>query len=51
VVAVWFRCQPLPFKQAAADEGRAKVMREMYQQQPPTRLIAVEVIDPPRRSS
>lgn len=30
VVAVWFRCQPLPFKQAFADGRRATDMRAMY---------------------
>jgi hypothetical protein len=30
VVAVWFRCQPLPFKQADASDRRADEMRQMY---------------------
>lgn len=30
VVAVWFRCQPLPFKQSNADDRRADEMRRMY---------------------
>lgn len=32
VVAVWFRCQPLAFKQANADDRRAADMRKMYEQ-------------------
>jgi hypothetical protein len=30
VVAVWFRCQHLPFKMRKIDERRAAEMREMY---------------------
>ena len=30
VVAVWFRCMPVPFKQAKADTRRASDMEEMY---------------------
>jgi hypothetical protein len=30
VVAVWFRCQPLPFDQRMVQELRAKEMRSMY---------------------
>lgn len=30
VVAVWFRCQPLPFKQVRVAEPRAAEMRGMY---------------------
>jgi hypothetical protein len=35
VVAVWYRCQPLPFTQRVATEPRAKDMRLMYQQPMP----------------
>lgn len=35
VVAVWFRCQPLPFTQSLAREGRAQEMRALYQRQMP----------------
>ena len=31
VVAVWFRCVSLPFKQVKVDENRADQMRSMYQ--------------------
>lgn len=34
VVAVWYRCQPLPFKQAPILEGRAQEMRSMYDRSP-----------------
>lgn len=30
VVAVWFRCQPLPFEQCEVDGPRATDMEEMY---------------------
>lgn len=30
VVAVWFRCQPLPFKPSSAGQSRVREMREMY---------------------
>lgn len=30
VVAVWFRCQPLPFEQAEVDGPRATDMQRMY---------------------
>lgn len=30
VVAVWFRCQPLPFKQVSAENARAEDMEQMY---------------------
>lgn len=29
IVSVWFRCQPLPFKQTCVDEQRAKDMTKM----------------------
>lgn len=34
VVAVWFRCQPLPFKQSHANASRAMNMRRMYSDNP-----------------
>jgi len=45
VVAVWFRCQPLPFRQAPADGARARTMRDSYAELAPPRLAAVELID------
>jgi hypothetical protein len=30
VVAVWFRCQPLPFVQSRAGKERSSSMRDMY---------------------
>jgi hypothetical protein len=35
VVSVWFRCQPLPFKEVVVSGPRASEMRRMYQQKPP----------------
>lgn len=32
VVAVWFRCASLPFRQVTVDENRADQMRSMYYQ-------------------
>ena len=32
VVAVWFRCQPLPFTAHETDPRRAESMREMYRE-------------------
>jgi hypothetical protein len=32
VVAVWFRCQPLPFKQTKVEKDRASEMVRMYQE-------------------
>lgn len=43
-VAVWFRCQQLPFKQSFADGKRASDMNHGSQVGLP-RLVAVEVID------
>ena len=31
VVAVWFRCQPLPFQQTRVDTTRAKELRLMHE--------------------
>lgn len=44
IVAIWFRCQPLPFKVTDADRGRAVEMRSMYGSGAP-QLIGVEVLD------
>jgi hypothetical protein len=35
VVAVWFRCQPLPFTQNVVQDSRAENLRGMYESQPP----------------
>lgn len=48
VVAVWFRCQPLPFKQARAGETRASEMTRMYQANPGCELHGVEIKDTAR---
>lgn len=46
VVAVWFRCQALPFKQSPANTARSTEMNRMYGDgSTMPRLIAVEVID------
>lgn len=47
VVAVWFRCQPLPFNQSNAAESRAKEMRSMYAEDQMPGLVAVTVQDAP----
>lgn len=49
VVAVWFRCQPLPYRAYPANAERAADMRRMYQEGAcKTKLCGVEVKDPPR---
>lgn len=47
VVAVWFRCQPLPFNQSNTGEVRAQEMRGMYAGSPMPGLLAVTVKDTP----
>jgi len=44
VVAVWFRCQPLPFRQADVDVDRANEMRSMYRGYG-SKLTGVEILD------
>lgn len=44
VVSVWFRCQPLPFKQTVVGVDRANDMRGMYEKGPENfRLLGVQV--------
>lgn len=43
VVAVWFRCMPLPFRAHSVGEQRAKEMRWMYKGHSEPKLLAVEV--------
>jgi hypothetical protein len=43
VVAVWFRCMPLPFRQHSTNDERAEQMRLMYREPVPL-LVAVELI-------
>lgn len=45
VVAVWFRCQPLPFRQSDATDSRASEMRRMYGDDLGDRLVAVTIRD------
>jgi len=45
VVAVWFRCQALPFKQSDTNDQRAAEMRSMYADGYTPALVAVEVVD------
>lgn len=35
VVAVWYRCQHLPFKECVIDDGRALEMSYAYDKRPP----------------
>jgi hypothetical protein len=44
VVAVWFRCHPVPFRQSDAGHNRAAEMRQMYQEStlPPVKAIVFE---------
>lgn len=41
VVAVWFRCHPVPFAQAAAGVERAAEMRRMYAEHPSAPVKAI----------
>lgn len=41
VVAVWFRCQPVPFVEHRVPDSRARDMRAMYADGPRERLVAV----------
>lgn len=45
VVAVWFRCQHLPFRQSRADQRRANDMRNLYAAEGVPTLTGVEVHD------
>ena len=47
VVAVWFRCQPLPFRQHEVDAQRATDMERMSHDTAMPKLTGVEVLDPP----
>ncbi len=42
VVAVWFRCMPLPFQQTIVDSNRAAMLQANFNQ-PIHKLIAVEI--------
>jgi hypothetical protein len=46
VVSVWFRCQPLPFRQTDCGKGRADEMRRMYSEAPMPDITGVELVDP-----
>lgn len=45
IVAVWFRCQALPFRQANVDQRRANEMLGMYGTHHMPKLVGVEVAD------
>lgn len=45
VTAVWFRCQPLPFRQDNWGRGRSAEMREMYRTTNIPRVIGVTLED------
>lgn len=45
VVAVWFRCQPIPFRQTKSDQQRCKEMVGMYEANPAPDLCGVVVRD------
>lgn len=42
VVAVWYRCMPLPFTDEITDVARAKDMREMYKTGLIHKIVAVD---------
>lgn len=45
VVAVWFRCQPLPFTQSVASTDRAREMTTMYRKQEMPEIVGVTLKD------
>jgi hypothetical protein len=45
VVAVWFRCMLIPFKQSPVNGQRAKEMEKAYASHPLHSLVAVELDD------
>lgn len=45
VVAVWFRCQPLPFRQSDVAHNRAVEMKRCYQGMKNAAICGVELID------
>lgn len=47
VVAVWFRCAALPFKQVEVDAERAKEMRRMYADGAMPRVRGLQLEDQP----
>jgi hypothetical protein len=46
VVAVWFRCQALPFQQVTVEKDRALRMETMYKDGEIPYLLGVDVEDP-----
>jgi len=46
VVAVWFRCQPLPFRPVVVSVSRANEMDRMYRDSPMPAISGVELDDP-----
>jgi len=45
VVAVWFRCQSLPFVQSNATASRGEEMQRMYSEYQGPAIIGIEVLD------
>lgn len=45
VVAVWFRCQPLPFKETRVASHRANEMRGLYERHPSSSIEGVTLRD------
>jgi hypothetical protein len=43
VVAVWFRCQPIPFTQNDFGPARAKDMQRLYDQEIIPGILAIEI--------
>ena len=45
VVAVWFRCMPLPFRQSDCGEARAKEMESLYSSEHGPQNSLVNAVD------
>lgn len=43
VVAVWFRCAPVPFRQTRVQPDRVMQMNRMYAMWPPQPVVAIEL--------
>lgn len=48
VVAVWFRCQTLPFKQTEVDNNRTKSMLNAYKEYSPPEIHGLNLVDTKR---
>lgn len=43
VVALWYRCMPLPFKQHQVTKERAREMTDFYKSSTPPKVFSIEI--------